>query len=181
MKKEELLKLRELVNNEKNRRKKINGLIDNDLVKEYFKLIDKKIDKITEDDIEIIKCVLENFEVKKTNGIYVCTCAFYTDYHICYEETEYYTQEVDINSNRAEKKRYVNIESNEDVVGTKEKEDINRPLISEFERNNIVLNPYNSNKNSNGFYEVRNEFFMNCIKYGQVKSKNLILKKYNRL
>ena len=180
MKKEELLKLKELIINETNRRKRINELLDNKLVKEYFELTNKKQDKITEEELEILKYILNDFKVTKTNGIYVCTCAIRTDYHICYEETEYYSEYIDINSNKAEKKRYVNIESNEDVIGTIEKED-NRPLISEFERNNIVLNPYNTSENSNGFYEVKNEFFMNCIKYGNIKSKNMILKKYKRL
>ena len=57
----------------------------------------------------------------------------------------------------------------------------NKILIKVFEDNNIVLNPYNTNVNSNGYYEVKTDFFINAIKDGQTKSKRLLLSKYSRI
>ena len=54
-------------------------------------------------------------------------------------------------------------------------------LIPDFESNHIVLNPTNSNENMNNYQEVKLDFFENAINIGQGKSKQLVLKKYNRL
>ena len=56
-----------------------------------------------------------------------------------------------------------------------------RIVTSEFERNNIVLNPYNKSDNNNGYEEVRRDFFENTLKYGEEESKKLLLEKYPRL
>ena len=46
---------------------------------------------------------------------------------------------------------------------------------------NQILNPHNSNVFSNCSSEVKNDFFVKFIKFGQAKSKRLILSKYPRL
>lgn len=64
------------------------------------------------------------------------------------------------------------------------KEDLTRwsqLLATEFEEKNIVLNPYNSAKNKNGYEEVREKFFMTAIEKGQGKAKKLILTQYSRI
>lgn len=184
MKRNELILLRELMNKELERRKRINKMLDMEESKEYSTYLDKKLLKLELDELSILKKVLtHDLKVTKTNGIYVCTCAFKVECSICYEDTEYYSEYVDINSPKAEFKRYVDIESGDDVVGTnkEDNEEKNRIYFKDFETNNIVLNPHNSSVGSNGYYEVRNEFFINSIKYGQAKSKKLILEKYPRL
>lgn len=181
MKKNELILLKELLINEVERRKRVNEILDDKLFEEYSMLTDTIFEKLDIDEKNIIKKILEDFKVTKTYGIYVCTRAYEIESSIRYQETDYYNVDLDINSNRAEYKIYHDIESRQTLQATKDKNDFNSPLINEFEKSNIVLNPYNTSKDLNGYYEVRNEFFINSIKYGQTKSKKLILEKYPRL
>ena len=145
MKRNELIQLRELVNDEIKRRERIKELLKNELVMEYLEItktnpVDLDINNIK----EIISKILSSFTITKTNGIYVCTSAWYTDWEVCYEETNYYSKEVDINSEYAEHKVYTDIESGECIGASKESSNSDRrQLISNFEQNNIVLNPYN--------------------------------------
>ncbi len=181
MKRNELILLRELMNKELERRKRINKILDDKLFEEYSMLTNTNFEKLDLNEINIIKKILENFKVTKSFGIYVCTRAYETRCSICYQETDYYNVDLDINSIRAEDKIYRDIELNQPLLATKDENDFNAPLINEFEKNNIVLNPYNTSNDLNGYYEVRNEFFINSIKYGQAKSKKIILEKYPRL
>ncbi len=181
MKKNELILLKKLLDDELNRRKRINEILDNEILIEYSMLTDTNFEKMDINEISVIRKILENFNITNTNKIYVCTRAYETRCNICYQETDYYDVDLDINSSKAEYKIYRDIESNKSVLGSKEPNDYGSEIISEFEKNNIVLNPYNTSKDKNGYSEVRLEFFNNSIKYGQIKSKNLILKKYPRL
>ena len=102
MKRNELIQLRELVNDEIKRRERIKELLGNKLVMEYLEItntnpVDLDINNIS----EIISKILPSFTITKTNGIYVCTSAWYTDYRISYEDTEYYSQYVAIDSEYA--------------------------------------------------------------------------------
>ena len=45
----------------------------------------------------------------------------------------------------------------------------------------IILNPYNTSKNNNGFTEVQKDFFKTAIEQGQPKAKQLVLTKYQRM
>ena len=54
-------------------------------------------------------------------------------------------------------------------------------LCRDFEEENIVLNPYGTYKDMNGYQEVRQDFFYEAIKKGQPKAKEYVLKKYKRL
>ena len=181
MKKSELILLKKLFIDEIERRKRINKLLDDKLFEEYSMLTDTNFEKLDINELSVIKKILENFKTTKTNGIYVCTRAYETRCSIRYQDTDYYTVDLDINSIKAENKIYHDIESTQTFLASKEKENIDSLLINEFEKNNIVLNPYNTCKDLNGYYEVRNEFFINSIKYGQAKSKKIILEKYPRL
>ena len=44
--------------------------------------------------------------------------------------------------------------------------------------NYIILNPYSSSKNENGFKEVQKDFFTTAVVKGQPKAKQLVLGKY---
>ena len=177
MNKEELILLRELVNSEIKRRERIIELLNNDSVKEYLKLTKTSGFKV---NASVLDTVLKDFSIKRTNGIYVCTSATKTEFSICYQETDAYSKKLPIDSKEAEQKRYIDIETGNIVVAIN-KENKFRPLISEFEKNKLVLNPYNTCEDLNGYNEVKKEFFENAIKYGQTKSKNMLLKKYKRL
>ena len=177
MKRNELIELREFVYKEKNRRIKINKLIEDELIKEYFRL--KGIEEVPLDTEtrEVLKHILDSFRVTKTSGIYVCTSAYYIDSRITDQDTDYYMADVEIDSKYAERKTYVDIESKEQVRASVDNS-YGFPLIDDFERDHLILNPYNNNKNSNGFDEVRLDFFENALEHGQTKSKRLILSKY---
>lgn len=180
MKKNELIKFKKLINNEIDRRKRINELLEHELVREYLKLTNIEKDNLSSENIkEILNLILKDFKVVSTNKIYVCTQAYYTDCRICYQDTNWYTKNVSIDSKCAENKIYKDIESGLSIETTNNKDDIlKRPLIDTFEKENIVLNPYNTHLNENGYEDVRLDFFENTFKYGQVKSKKMILKKY---
>lgn len=179
MKRDELIKLRGLVNAEVERRKRIKELLKSDLVKEYLEIMKISPEELDMDNLpEIINEILESFKITKTNGIYVCTSAYFIDCSITYQDTTYYSRNVDIDSDYAEYKIYQDIEDGRVVKASKEDK---LPLIKDFEQNNIVLNPHNTNVFSNGYSEVKGDFFINAIKSGQAKSKKLILSKYPRL
>ena len=179
MRRDELITLRELVTEEVERRKRIKELLKMDLVKEYLEITKTSPEDLDVNNLpEIINKILETFKITKTNGIYVCTSAYYIDCSITYQDTSYYSRTVDIDSEYADYKIYHDIEDGRMVKANKEN---NKILIKVFEDNNIVLNPYNTNVNSNGYYEVKTDFFINAIKDGQNKSKKLLLSKYPRI
>ena len=183
MKRNELIQLRELVNGEVKRRERIEQLLENDLIKEYIELTNSKEIKLDSNNVEeILNQVLSSFSITKTNDIYVCTRAYYIDWNVRYEETNYYSRNVEINSQYAEHRVYIDIESGENIGAIREANGIDRePLISTFEKDNIVLNPYNTWKDGNGYDEVRFDFFETALKDGQAKAKKKILKKYPRM
>lgn len=179
----DLRKLRTLFLNEVKRREKINTLLKDDSILEFIHLANIKYAELSIEDRTILKEVLGNFKVTKTNGIYVCIGAYYTSWSVTYEETDYYNTETSIDSSDAEHKNYMDIESGRLTFHYTEKADKtnNKVLCSDFEKEHIVLNPYNSSKNLNGYDEVREDFFNFSVKYGQPKAKELILKKYPRI
>lgn len=125
------------------------------------------------ENYELLRKILEDYKVTNTNNIYVVTRAFHYKYGFEVPFDSYY----DIGS-----RVYTNIEDKSTVKAwISEQAYDKRTITSEFEKNNIVLNPYNTSKNNNGYENVRHEFFKNAIKYGQEKAKKLILSKYPRL
>ncbi len=186
MKKYELLKLRKELLQEIERRKRVNELLETDSIKEFMKLSNVKVKALKEDDIRgILRSILKNFAITETNGIYVCIGTFFTDYNISYEETNYYSRRTSFDSKYAEYRIYRDIEDEKTKKAYFKQEDIQRGypqlLSSEFEGKNIVLNPYNTEDNENGYSEVREKFFMTAIDKGQAKAKKLILDKYPRM
>lgn len=183
MTRNELIKLRKLVNMEKERRQRINNLLRNNLVKEYLKLTDTKVIDIDKDNIkEILIEIIKKFQISETNKIYVCTQSYYVDCRCIYQDTDWYTRNVDINSKYAEHKTYKDIESGNSIYAVNVKNDTyKRVFIDEFEKENIVLNPTNDYKNENGYNDVRLDFFKNLLNNSQEKSKQMVLKKYPRI
>ena len=183
MKRSELIQLKELVTKEVERRENIEKLLESDLIQEYIKITNTKVNKLDSNNIrEILKQILSSHSITKTNEIYVCTSAYYTDYDIIYQDTIYYQKNVEMNSERATNKIYTDIESGEAISATKELgADGKGQSILTFEQNNIVLNPYNTHQNLNGYYEVKFDFFETAIKDGQAKAKKLVLTKYPRI
>lgn len=182
MKKSELIKLRNLVEQEKQRRERIKELLTNPLIQEYLRITSTEYKDLDESNItEMLEQILSSFEITQTNGIYVCTSAYYIDCDICYEETNYYSKNVNINSEYAEHRLYTDIESGKTIKGSKEDDHYGRTLMRDFENDNIVLNPYNTSNDRNGYNEVKMDFFKTSIDKGQARAKKLILSKYPRL
>ena len=183
MKRNELIQLRELVKKETERRERIKDLLKNDLVNEYLRLTNTSPTDLDPDNIiDIINKVLSTFIISKTNNIYVCTSAWYITVRIFYQDDEYESIYVPIDSNQAEFKVYTDIESEKTILAVRdENESHGRPLISDIEKEKNILNPYNENRNRNGFSEVKNDFFEHALKDGQTKTKRLLLSKYPRL
>ena len=181
MKKSEFVKYRRLINQEIERRKYLEELYGEEKVKEYLKsagLRPYKCDSSDTDDV--IKIVLSNFNVTETNGIYVCTSAYFEDWRVCYEDTMIFNVRVKAGSPKAEFRLYRDIEDESQVLAVKGKSN-EYPSFYDFEKSNIVLNPYDDIDDENGYDEVRNFFFKKCIDYSQATSKKLVLEKYPRL
>lgn len=183
MKRSELIRFKKMVNAEIDRRERIKDLLENDLVREYLEITKTNPDNIDTNNIsEIIRGILSTFTITETNGIYVCTRAWYEDWCICYEDTSYYSRNVEINSKYAGCKTYTDIESGKIFRAVRDGQDFyGKPMISYFEANNIVLNPYNTSKNRNGYDEVKFDFFETVLRDGQAKAKKLVLEKYPRI
>lgn len=183
MKRNELIQLRELVTKEVERRKRIKELLESDLIQEYIEITNAKVNKLDSNNIRgILNQILSSFSITKTNEIYVCISAYYMDYKIIYQDTIDYAKIVEINSCSATHKTYIDIESGKQISATKRLDNgVKGQLISAFEKNNIVLNPYNTCQNFNGYYEVKSDFFETAIKDGQAKAKKLVLTKYPRI
>lgn len=151
------------------------------LVKEYLSITNTPWVNLDINDIRgILSDILLNYKVTSTNNIYVVTRAYFLDCTICYQETNYFRSNVPIKSLEAENKIYKNIES-ESIVVASSLSDSNMTLISKFESENIVLNPYNTSNNKNGYDDVRLDFFSTSIEQGQAKAKKLILEKYKKM
>ena len=209
MKREELIKLKKMYNQELERRIRINQLLKEDNVLEYLKLNGINLERMQIEDMwSIIKELLKNIEITETNSILVHTSNYMLECKMCYEETDYYRIAVSFNDNKTEYQTFRNIETgkiytscSDDYVKNefdnnnysyyfpdKNESNItlsefchkfyNRVLTSELRQKYIILNPYNSSKNQNGYEEVRKDFFETAITKGQTSAKKLILSKY---
>lgn len=207
MKREELIKLKKMYNQELERRTRINQLLKEDNVLEYLKLNGINLERMQiEDTWSIIKELLKNIEITETNSILVHTSNYMLECKICYEETDYYHLPVPFNDNNTEYQTFRNIETGEiytscsdDYVKSEfDSNDYkyrfpnkpnmtlnefclelhNRLLTSELRQKYTILNPYNSSKNQNGYEEGRKDFFETAITKGQPSAKKLILSKY---
>ena len=183
MKPSQLVYLKKELNREKERIYRINELLKNKDVIEFLKLNGLSMQSLIADEWEILTKILENYEINQTNGIYVCTGAYYEYCNICYQETNYYTYPTDLFSELAEYRVYKDIESGviKHAYLSLKDCDCQAILTKDFESKNIVLNPYGTYKNKNGYDEVRKLFFLEAIKDGQPKAKQLVLSKFNKM
>jgi hypothetical protein len=207
MKKTELIKLKKLLQQEKDRINRINDLLSNDLIQEFLLLNNLNIHELQSDDNWLIlKELLKEFEITESNGILVCTGSYLTTCSICYQETDYYTKEVLFDNPCIEYQKFKDIETNKIhtayadkyIQGLVEEETKRYPrtkitpnefchsrygryLVSELMGKYIILNLYSSSKNENGFKEVQKDFFTTAIEKGQPKAKQLVLSKYQQM
>lgn len=207
MKKTELIKLKKLLQQEIIKRNKINTLLSNELIQEFKSLTNLNINELQlNDNWTILEGILNNFKIIESNGILVCTGSYLVCCNIYYQETEYYTKESSFNNPNIEYQIFEDIETRKMYVAYTEKyikdkieeqkkyynmEDITpsefcykeygRYLVNDLIKKYIVLNPYNSSENRNGFNDVQKDFFITAIEKGQPKAKQLVLNKYPKL
>lgn len=207
MKKTELIKLKKLLQQEKDRRNRINELLSNDLIQEFLLLNNLNMHELQSNDNWIILMeLLKEFETTESNGILVCTGSYLTTCSICYQETDYYTKEVSFDNPCIEYQIFKDIETckvhiaytDKYIQGLVEEENrrysrtkiipsefchsrYGRYLVSELMDKYMILNPYSSSKNENGFKEVQKDFFITAIEKGQPKAQQLVLGKYQQM
>ena len=189
MTRKEILYLRNKLQEEKMKRDRLKELINIELIQEFITLANIKSNKYKiNDDEEILKNILKKFIATETNGIYVCTGAYYIRSVTCRGfSDDYEAAYLPFDSEYIERKEYRDIESREEIIGYLNKNEMphwkDKSIVytPKFEREHLVLNPYNKSDGSNGYEEVRQEFLEKCLKYGQAKSKKLLLKKYPRM
>jgi len=204
MKKAELIKLKKLLQQEIDRRNRINELLSNDLIQEFLSLNNLNIKKLQSDDKwTILKEILKKIQITESNGIFVCIRGYLVTCNIRYQETDYYPKEVSFDNPNIEYQIFKDIETNKihmayiDKHIQRKMEEENkyytktemtpsefchtrygRNLVSELMEKYTILNPYNSSKNDNGFNEIQKDFFITAIEKDQTKAKQLILHKY---
>ena len=178
MKKEELNKLEVDLFKEQIKRQRIMQLQDKKEVEEYLNLIGLE-KKENETKREILSRLIENVELTDTNNIWVLISAFKREIDSSYENIYTFLKEIDLNDKNADGRKYINIENLKINIAYFDKR-FNFDKVDDFEKNNIVLNP-NNKTILNGFIEIREDFVMNSINYGEDKAKELLLKKYPKL
>jgi len=207
MKKTELIKLKKILQQEIDRRNRINELLSNDLIQEFLSLNNLNINELQSDNKWfILRELLKEFQITESNGILVCIGNYITECSICYQETDYYAKEVSFDNQDIEYQTFEDIETSKIhtaytdkyIQGLFEEENkyytrtkmtprefchsrYGRYLVSELMDKYIILNPYSSSKNENGFKEVQKDFFTTAIEKGQPKAKQLVLDKYQQM
>jgi hypothetical protein len=206
MKKQELIRLKESLEHEINRRNRINSLLKNDIIMEFITLNGLDINEFdVSNNWVILEELLKDFKITRSNGILVCTGDYITDCSINYQETNYYEERVDFGSNYTQYRMFKDIETKMKHLGyidnfvQRELEydtywssrkislsdychmKYNYYLISELKDKYILLNPYSSIYDENGFDDVRKDFFTEALNKGQVIAKKMLLKKYPRI
>ena len=164
---------------EKIKRDRIIHLQNNKEVNEYLFLTGLEKQK-PESLREILSRIINELKFTNTNNIWVLTSSFKKEIDSCYEDSYTYLRNTDLLDNKADGRKYINIESLKINIAYFNKK-YNYDVVKDFEKNNIVLNPKNSIEDMNGFSIVRNDFIMNSINFGEEKAKELLLKKYPKL
>ena len=207
MKKTELIMLKRLLQQETNRRNRINELLANDTIQEFLSLNNLDIHKLPSDDKWLIlEELLKEFKITESNGILVCTGNYIVECSICYQETDYHTKEVPFDNQYIEYQTFKDIETSKIHTAYTDKhiqreieeeskyytttkmtpsefchKRYGRYLVSELKEKYTILNPYNSSKKDNGFKEVQKDFFTTAIEKGQPRAKQLVLTKYPQM
>lgn len=174
MKREELIKLKKMYNQELERRTRINQLLKEDNVLEYLKLNGIKLEGMQiEDTWSIIKELLKNIEITETNSILVHTSNYMLECKICYEETDYYRFPVPFNDNKTEYQTFRNIETGKIYTSCSD-----NYVKNEFDNNNYSY--YFPDKNESNI--TLSEFchkLHNRVLTSELRQKYTILNPYN--
>lgn len=174
MKREELIKLKKMYNQELERRTRINQLLKEDNVLEYLKLNGIKLERMQiEDTWSIIKELLKNIEITETNSILVHTSNYMLECKICYEETDYYRFPVPFNDNKTEYQTFRNIETGKIYTSCSD-----NYVKNEFDNNNYSY--YFPDKNESNI--TLSEFchkLHNRVLTSELRQKYKILNPYN--
>lgn len=180
-----------MVSQEKSRRERVRELSELESTKEFLDLIKYKIKESDEDVDSVLTDILKKFQVMETNKIFVCESSYIYECTCGYECDDWSIKKFKSISNIEDYEK--NLEVREpiyrayrDIESTRLVVACNIPrnpyeLMSDFESKNIILNPYDSPTNQNGYEEVRELFFKTSIEKGQAKSLQTIFKKYPRL
>lgn len=201
MKKSELIKLRKMLKDEVERRNKIKELLSNYSVKEFLNLC--KLDAglySVDNEWQLVKDLLKNFEIASSNGILVCTGCYcltrdvYSNYDYKLSFNEYddslvaSIDTVDIETGVKYRPYYDKYFENK--YGSSYEETLNDYCFYNHKTSTeklkkkgyTILNPYNfSTIDDNGLNDIRKDFFMTSIKDSQSSAKKLILSKYSLL
>lgn len=174
MKREELIKLKKMYNQELERRTRINQLLKEDNVLEYLKLNGINFERMQiEDTWSIIKELLKNIEITETNSILVHTSNYMLECKICYEETDYYRFPVPFNDNKTEYQTFRNIETGKIYTSCSD-----NYVKNEFDNNNYSY--YFPDKNESNI--TLSEFchkLHNRVLTSELRQKYTILNPYN--
>lgn len=174
MKREELIKLKKMYNQELERRTRINQLLKEDNVLEYLKLNGINLERMQiEDTWSIIKELLKNIEITETNSILVHTSNYMLECKICYEETDYYRFPVPFNDNKTEYQTFRNIETGKIYTSCSD-----NYVKNEFDNNNYSY--YFPDKNESNI--TLSEFchkLHNRVLTSELRQKYTILNPYN--
>lgn len=174
MKREELIKLKKMYNQELERRTRINQLLKEDNVLEYLKLNGINIERMQiEDTWSIIKELLKNIEITETNSILVHTSNYMLECKICYEETDYYRLPVPFNDNKTEYQTFRNIETGK--IYTSCADDY---VKNEFDNNNYSYYFPDKNEANITLSEFCHKIY-NRVLTSELRQKYTILNPYN--
>ena len=174
MKREELIKLKKMYNQELERRTRINQLLKEDNVLEYLKLNGINLERMQiEDTWSIIKELLKNIEITETNSILVHTSNYMLECKMCYEETDYYRIIVPFNDNKTEYQTFRNIETGK--IYTSCSDDY---VKNEFDNNNYSYYFPDKNESNITLSEFCHKFY-NRVLTSELRQKYTILNPYN--
>ena len=174
MKREELIKLKKMYNQELERRTRINQLLKEDNVLEYLKLNGINFERMQiEDTWSIIKELLKNIEITETNSILVHTSNYMLECKMCYEENDYYRITVPFDDNKTEYQTFRNIETGK--IYTSCSDDY---VKNEFDNNNYSYYFPDKNESNITLSEFCHKFY-NRVLTSELRQKYTILNPYN--
>lgn len=184
----DIQKIKERLTAERERIQRLNSSLQDPQVKEYLKLKGIKEKTVyTIDEWQVISEFLKGYETEDPTNIYVCTGATLTECDICYQETNYYERKCSIYDPYLEYREYKNIETGAYVKAYYDIRYV-RPyarkyakLISDFEKDVIVLHPCKTDDPDNGYEQVRKYYFETALKYGEEVAEDMVLRKYPKV
>lgn len=189
MKKEELVKLKILLEEELIRRQRINEILEDNLILEYMKEKNMDITKLEVNDLWVLlKEILKNFKISESNGILAYTGSYFVCDATYYQEPGYYPVLIKKDDKKnAEYKEFKDIETNKVYRGYNDeliKQECDIPsleefchkkyrsyLLSELEKQYTLIYPHHD------FEDVQKDFFLTSVEKGQAKARKLVINK----